>query len=167
MTDYVTLMHRGNFVDESKLHEDIIYTNYPILKPVGVNVKFAVKEMRENLFSDSIMATAQLNKIMNISLCSYEPVGVYVRYKEKAIYKRTINLNMDKDPYGRILFKHSYIRADIKCVCGHVSVIIGEFIYSVECPDCGKTYELNGHIELIEKEPGNIKHEIIKAYSCP
>ena len=54
-------------------------------------------------------------------------------------------------PHGWIQFKGSDLCMDIHCKCGEITHVDGEFIYFVECRKCSTVYELNGHIELIER----------------
>jgi len=55
-------------------------------------------------------------------------------------------------PHGWVQWKNTTVDMDIHCKCGVVTHIIGEFVYSLECPACGTKYACNGHIELIEFE---------------
>lgn len=54
-------------------------------------------------------------------------------------------------PYAWIQFKGSDLCMDVHCKCGEHTHIDGDFIYFVKCGKCGTVYELNGHIELIER----------------
>lgn len=54
-------------------------------------------------------------------------------------------------PHGWIQFKGTDICLDVHCKCGELTHIDGTFIYFLKCGACGATYELNGHIELVER----------------
>jgi hypothetical protein len=64
---------------------------------------------------------------------------------------RPVNNIISKGPSGWIQFKGTDICMDVKCSCGNMTHIDGEFVYFIKCVECGKVYELNGHIELIER----------------
>jgi len=53
--------------------------------------------------------------------------------------------------HGWIQFKGTDLCMDVHCKCGEHTHIDGEFIYFIKCGNCGIVYELNGHIELIER----------------
>lgn len=55
-------------------------------------------------------------------------------------------------PHGWVQWKGTNACIDIHCECGVLGHIDGEFVYSVKCPNCGRLYFLNGHIQLIEFE---------------
>ncbi len=55
-------------------------------------------------------------------------------------------------PHGWIQWKGTRVCMDVHCVCGKMSHIDGDFVYFVKCPNCGRVYYCNGHIELIELE---------------
>lgn len=57
-------------------------------------------------------------------------------------------------PQGWIQFKGSDLCIDLTCICGNKGHVDGaDFLYYAKCGKCGKTYMLNGHIELIELTP--------------
>ena len=56
------------------------------------------------------------------------------------------------EPHGWIQWKGTNVCMDVHCACGESSHIDGEFTYHVKCPNCGRIYFCNGHIELIELE---------------
>lgn len=55
-------------------------------------------------------------------------------------------------PKGWIQWKGTEACMDLQCVCGCGWHIDAGFAYFVKCPDCGRVYMCNGHIELIEIE---------------
>lgn len=61
----------------------------------------------------------------------------------------------DGNPHGWIQWKGTDVCMDVHCVCGYMSHIDADFLYIVKCPDCGREYFCNGHIELIELENQN------------
>ena len=68
------------------------------------------------------------------------------------------------DSHGWIQFKGTDLCMDVRCKCGHVSHIDGQFIYVLECCVCGAKYELNGFIQLIERDESEIDVEIHKSF---
>jgi len=62
---------------------------------------------------------------------------------------------LEGKPHGWIQWKGTDVCMDIHCECGYLSHVDGIFAYHVKCPECGRIYHCNGHIELIEieKEP--------------
>ena len=62
-------------------------------------------------------------------------------------------------PHGWIQFKGTELCMDVHCKCGEMTHIDGMFVYFIKCGHCGAIYELNGHIELIERtdEPDGLK----------
>lgn len=62
-------------------------------------------------------------------------------------------------PHGWIQFKGTELCMDVHCKCGELTHIDGMFVYFIKCGNCGAVYELNGHIELIERtdEPEGLK----------
>ena len=63
--------------------------------------------------------------------------------------ERTIKFTPGIDPHGWIQWKGTDVCIDIHCTCGELSHFDGDFMYYIECPNCGKVYEANSHIELI------------------
>ena len=61
-------------------------------------------------------------------------------------------------PHGWIQFKGTELCMDVHCHCGQLTHIDGMFIYHVKCVSCGRMYQINAHVELIEieKEPESI-----------
>lgn len=61
--------------------------------------------------------------------------------------------------HGWIQFKGTDLCMDVRCKCGERTHIDGMFVYFIKCGNCGAVYELNGHIELIERtgEPEGVK----------
>lgn len=76
---------------------------------------------------------------------------------------RKFTLDTNKDAHGWIQFKGGSLCMDVHCTCGHHSHIDGNFIYFLRCPACGSIYELNGHIQLIER-PDLILNEDINIH---
>ena len=59
-------------------------------------------------------------------------------------------------PYGWIQWKGTDVCMDVHCACGHHSHFDADFCYYVKCPACGKIYECDSNIKLLElngKEP--------------
>lgn len=55
-------------------------------------------------------------------------------------------------PHAWMQMKGTDLCADIRCACGQVSHVDGEFVYAVKCPHCGAVYTIGTNVELI---PGN------------
>ena len=51
---------------------------------------------------------------------------------------------------GWIQWKGTNVCMDVYCSCGTHSHIDDEFTYYLRCPACGKTFMVNGHVELVE-----------------
>ena len=81
----------------------------------------------------------------------------------KSLETKEFALNAKTDPHGWIQWKGTDVCMDVHCKCGHHSHIDGDFIYFLECPKCGTVYELNGHIQLIERNREEIDFPIHKA----
>ncbi len=56
------------------------------------------------------------------------------------------------DPHAWIQWKGTDVCADIHCACGAFGHIDGQFMYFVKCDKCGRIYEVNGHVQLIERD---------------
>ncbi len=69
----------------------------------------------------------------------------------KSLSDTPVNLILKKSPNGWIQFKGTDLCMDVHCSCGEMTHIDGDFVYFIKCSACGKIYELNGHIELIER----------------
>lgn len=54
-------------------------------------------------------------------------------------------------PHGWIQWKGTDVCMDVYCACGEQFHIDASFAYHVKCPECGRFYMCNGHIELIEE----------------
>lgn len=63
------------------------------------------------------------------------------------------------EPHGWIQWKGTDVCMDVKCACGEHTHIDEEFCYHIKCGKCGRVYECDGHIRLIELdfEPENTK----------
>lgn len=59
-------------------------------------------------------------------------------------------------PHGWIQFKGTDLCIDIHCKCGAMTHFDGGFCYFIKCVVCGQVYELNGHIELIERKKDEV-----------
>jgi|GEM_PF-7068989 len=60
-------------------------------------------------------------------------------------------LTFDGLPHAWLQWKGSRVCMDLCCFCGVHSHVDAEFFcYRVKCPACGRVYECNGHVELIE-----------------
>lgn len=55
-------------------------------------------------------------------------------------------------PHGWIQWKGTDVCMDVHCKCGHLGHVDGDFMYEIQCENCGTKYSLNGHIELVEIE---------------
>ena len=58
----------------------------------------------------------------------------------------------DGEPHGWIQWQGTFVCMDVYCVCGHHSHLDDEFAFHIKCPECGRVYFCNGHIEFIELE---------------
>lgn len=68
------------------------------------------------------------------------------------------SLDIKRDlPNGWIQWKGTSVCMDIHCICGAMTHIDAEFLYYVECPECGQVYEVDGHVELhpLDFKPDN------------
>lgn len=71
----------------------------------------------------------------------------------------------DDIPHGWIQWKGTDVCVDIHCKCGTLSHFDGEFMYSIQCPECKTIYFCNGHIELIEMTEPTTSPDLIKVAS--
>lgn len=55
-------------------------------------------------------------------------------------------------PHGWIQWKGTDVCMDIRCECGDLTHVDGDFTYVIQCGSCGKKYFVNGHIQLIPIE---------------
>lgn len=58
-------------------------------------------------------------------------------------------------PHGWIQWKGTGVCMDVQCECGLLSHVDAIAMYAVRCPKCGRTYFVNGTVELVpmtEKE---------------
>lgn len=78
----------------------------------------------------------------------------------KSLGKTPINLLLNNKPHGWIQFKGTNLCMDVHCKCGAHTHIDGDFLYFIKCSECGVVYELNGHIELIERQSSEIDDDI-------
>lgn len=69
----------------------------------------------------------------------------------KSLNKEFVNFSLRSDPYGWVQFKGTELCMDVHCSCGELTHIDGMFLYFIKCGSCGRIYELNGHIQLIER----------------
>lgn len=51
-------------------------------------------------------------------------------------------------PMAWLQWEASNVFIDIVCECGHAVTMHDYFLYHVRCPECGATWELDGHITL-------------------
>lgn len=60
----------------------------------------------------------------------------------------------DDEPYGWIQWKGTNVCIDLHCVCGGdgnpIGHYDGDFMYSVQCVQCGRKYAVGQNIKLIE-----------------
>jgi phage FluMu protein Com len=80
----------------------------------------------------------------------------------KSTNRNTFSLDPKKDPHGWIQWKGTDVCMDIHCKCGEHSHIDAEFVYFIQCPKCKTIYEVNGHVQLIERDPAEVDVESIK-----
>lgn len=52
-------------------------------------------------------------------------------------------------PHGWIQWKGTQVCMDIRCPCGKLGHVDDEFAYWIRCSDCGRTYWVNPHVELV------------------
>ncbi len=57
-------------------------------------------------------------------------------------------------PHGWVQWKGTDVCMDVHCECGAHLHVDAAFAYNVECPHCGRVFQCNGHIELIEIPKG-------------
>jgi len=57
-------------------------------------------------------------------------------------------------PHGWVQWKGTNVCMDVYCKCGYHSHIDSDFVYNIQCPNCGTIYMVNGHVEFIEIEEG-------------
>lgn len=82
--------------------------------------------------------------------------------ESKSIGKTKICFSLKNDSHGWIQFKGTDLCMDVYCKkCNTHSHIDGDFIYYISCPKCKTIYELNGHIELIERNPDELDDDIL------
>ena len=55
-----------------------------------------------------------------------------------------------KKPHGWIQWKGTDVCVDIYCKCGALCHFDGDFMYHIKCKHCGRIYECDGHIKLLE-----------------
>lgn len=72
--------------------------------------------------------------------------------------------NFQNLSHARIQWGGTDVCMDIRCICGEISHVDGDFTFNVQCPYCDKMYNCNPHIELIEieEEPEFRLHLAIK-----
>lgn len=78
----------------------------------------------------------------------------------KSLGETPVNNVLKGKSHGWIQFKGTNLCMDLRCDCGQLSHIDGDFLYFMKCGYCGKTYELNGRIELIERIETEIDRDI-------
>ncbi len=59
--------------------------------------------------------------------------------------------------HGWIQWKGTAVCMDVHCTCGEHTHIDDEFAYFVRCGACGKTWQCNPNIELIEASVQDLK----------
>lgn len=78
----------------------------------------------------------------------------------KSLGDTPVNAVLKGKPKGWIQFKGTDLCMDVHCKCGELTHVDGDFIYFVKCVHCGTTYEINGHVELIETPEELVAHNI-------
>lgn len=58
--------------------------------------------------------------------------------------------NLPGDAHGWIQWKGTDVCIDLHCVCGSHGHFDGDFMYSVQCMDCGRKYRVGQNVALIE-----------------
>lgn len=66
--------------------------------------------------------------------------------------KREIRFTPAEAPHLWMQMKGTDICADVRCACGCEGHIDGFGFYFIKCPGCGLEYEVNGHVQLIERK---------------
>lgn len=61
-----------------------------------------------------------------------------------------------EDPHGWIQWKGTGVCIDIHCKCGKMSHFDGRFMYFIVCPYCKRVYEVNGHVQFVERDPNEL-----------
>lgn len=51
-------------------------------------------------------------------------------------------------PHGSIQWKGTEVCMDVRCACGYHSHIDGEFLYYIQCPNCGQVYRTGMSVKL-------------------
>lgn len=56
----------------------------------------------------------------------------------------------DDGPHGWIQWKGTDVCIDLHCECGTHGHYDGDFMYAVQCEDCGRKYAVGSNVKLIE-----------------
>lgn len=56
---------------------------------------------------------------------------------------------------ANIQWKGTDVCMDLHCKCGCDSHIDGDFVYYIECPECGQIYKTHSEVKLTEVEDNN------------
>lgn len=67
--------------------------------------------------------------------------------------------NPNDIPHGWIQWKGTDVCIDLHCACGTHGHFDGDFMYKVQCKDCGRKYVVGQNVKLIELD----SPELIKA----
>lgn len=69
---------------------------------------------------------------------------------ELSDYDKVYSLdNPETSAYGWVQHKGTNLCIDMHCICGAHGHIDDEFVYSVQCDDCGRKYAVGQKIKLI------------------
>lgn len=78
----------------------------------------------------------------------------------KTLGETPVNKVLKKSPHGWVQWKGTNVCMDVYCKCGEPTHIDADFLYFLKCGSCGTVYELNGHIELIERIEPHSEDEV-------
>jgi len=82
----------------------------------------------------------------------------------KSLDKKETTFSHSTDSHGWIQWKGTDVCMDVHCKeCGDLTHIDADFLYFLECGNCGTVYELNGNIELIKRERKDVDGDIQKS----
>lgn len=85
-----------------------------------------------------------------------------MRYKKAKDWDEAFDIEekYEDQPHGWIHWEGTDVCMEINCKCGCQFYINSSHAYHVKCPECGRVYSCNGHIELIELEEEPLQNVI-------